>query len=384
MNIVGQGGGKKNTTSSNTRGDYQLNAKASTTIFNHFGMPTCDLFATGINCQVPPYFSTTKDSKINNVFNTVWTTSKLGCLPYANPPLELIPQVLEKVQTDRVPQLLLICPSLTQEIKNLSISPPIVIIHEKDTQLPSHSQTGGNTRLPQGPCSFAVLISGSPAPAREIIPALDLRLSKMAFNLTVAEGVGTNLDTVALVDSGAQVNMVSRSVVEQQGWNVRRGAAIKLKNANGGQSWSRQRVQLTIYRGTYSRQVEFIVGDIVQPMILGTPWIASIQIAQLQPQFGKLLFRQDKETHLWWTAAQTARIHTSEVNIVEVDAFEAFCERNEDAEAFCIFNLDAMGINEPIKHNDPQVQEVLNRYAKVFEEPYSRMLMFPRLEGSAD
>lgn len=370
-------GGEGHTKSANKRGDYQLNTRISESIFKQFGSPSCDLFASKQNRQVHAYFSLSKDYDTKgwrgcDAFKFDWNDRLVGHLPYANPPWELIPQVLLKVQRDRVPKLLLICPSLTHEIQQLSRSPPIVIRHKKDTYLPPSEQSKQEPKgigMPHWPCSFAVLISGETAPTVDVIPALDYELPKMTFLMTITEGTKPQVETNGLVDSGSQVNIISQDLVSTRGWTVRRGAAVKMKNANGESSWSRKRVQLTISKGTYSRQVEFLVGDIAQPVILGTPWITHIQLTQLRPQFGKLMFKERGSQHVWWTVAQTARIHTTEVNIVEVDDFETFCNQDPMTETFCIFNIDSLHSTQPLAHTDSQIRGILDRYPRVFEEP---------------
>jgi hypothetical protein len=251
------------------KGDYMLNKRVSSKVFTLFGNPSCDLFASRVNRQATSYYSLKNEHDIagwrgRDAFKFPWSKDQVGSLPYANPPWELIPEVLKKVRKDKVGRLILICPSLTPAIKELAIAPPIVIRHEKDTYIPPRQQEKDHPPgigIPRWPCSFAVLISGRDSfqyPGKQ--PALDPDLGRMVFRLKTSD----RQDIKALIDSGSQVNVLSSVKAAELGCHLYRGPSVKLRFANGQKTRVRSRTRLSVNRGSYQEEIEFIVADCAQ------------------------------------------------------------------------------------------------------------------------
>ena len=70
--------------------------------------PSCDLFASASHHQLPRYFAPTSDALAagKDAFSICWQQE---ATPYINPPWSLIPDVLKKIQTDRV-KCMFVCP----------------------------------------------------------------------------------------------------------------------------------------------------------------------------------------------------------------------------------------------------------------------------------
>ena len=70
--------------------------------------PSCDLFASASHHQLPRYFAPTSDTHAagKDAFSICWQQE---ATPYINPPWSLIPDVLKKIQSDRV-KCMFVCP----------------------------------------------------------------------------------------------------------------------------------------------------------------------------------------------------------------------------------------------------------------------------------
>jgi hypothetical protein len=207
----------EDTPNTNDPDDYQLHPRITSQIFQRFGTPTIDLFASSRNKQAGKYFSKNPEPnqpgwKGQNALDHSWDRATIGDSPYANPPWKLIPLLVEKVKKDKVSRLILVSPSMTDEIKEMAIAPPIVIRHDRDTYIAQGKPELKGIGMPRWPCSFAVLISGKEREAPTLIPAVNDRLKKMKIDVKVQEGSGPTARTKALIDSGAQANIISSSL----------------------------------------------------------------------------------------------------------------------------------------------------------------------------
>lgn len=88
--------------------DWMLHPSLFEAVTHHWYLPTVDLFATRVNCQVPRFFSFRPDPAALAVdaFHQPWASE----LPYANPPPALIPRILAKVQLEELDQFILVAP----------------------------------------------------------------------------------------------------------------------------------------------------------------------------------------------------------------------------------------------------------------------------------
>jgi hypothetical protein len=86
-----------------------------------------------------------------------------------------------------------------------------------------------------------------------------------------------------------------------------------------------------------------------------------------------MIFWKNEEMHVWWTTTQTARLHTSDLNVIDLDDFEKFCQQDQETESFCICNIDSLGISKTLAEveTDPRIQAILKEFSFVFEEPTS-------------
>jgi hypothetical protein len=86
-----------------------------------------------------------------------------------------------------------------------------------------------------------------------------------------------------------------------------------------------------------------------------------------------MIFWKNEEMHVWWTTTQTARLHTSDLNVIDLDDFEKFCQQDQETESFCICNIDSLGISKSLAEveTDPRIQAILKEFSFVFEEPTS-------------
>lgn len=135
------------------------------------------------------------------------------------------------------------------------------------------------------------------------VPAVRQQLARMAFEVKVSQENNSG-SAVVLVDSGAQANLISRERVTTSNFTSRRGSPMKIKTADRTVSTTRQRVLFTIKREGYCRKIEFLVADIVQDFILGTPWLAEVEICKLQPLQGVLGFQKGSEYYSWSTVCR--------------------------------------------------------------------------------
>ena len=93
----------------NFRDEYQLTEEAMNQIVRRWGEPTIDLFATSENNQVPRFYSWKADrgAVATDAFAQPWGRERL---PYAHPPIRLIPKVILKSAEERVRRMILVLP----------------------------------------------------------------------------------------------------------------------------------------------------------------------------------------------------------------------------------------------------------------------------------
>ncbi|XP_071479361.1 uncharacterized protein [Diadema antillarum] len=129
--------------------EWQLNPSIAKQIFNRFGPPQVDLFASTLNKQLPVYCTKHNDpaALMTDAFTMQWNRF----LGYAFPPFALIPRVLQKVLTDKA-TLLLIAPWWPKRpwfptLLDLLTSPPVILPFREDLLC----QPGTSTYHPKVP-----------------------------------------------------------------------------------------------------------------------------------------------------------------------------------------------------------------------------------------
>lgn len=73
----------------------------------------------------------------------------------------------------------------------------------------------------------------------------------MAFQLALQQDGSKAERDVALVDLGAQANLISRSTIQEYKLTSHHGSKLKIRIADGSVRSTRGRVQLTILKGNY-------------------------------------------------------------------------------------------------------------------------------------
>ncbi len=202
------------------------------------------------------------------------------------------------------------------------------------------------------------------------VPAVQKELSKLVFQVDFSQKQISGQSSV-LVDSGAQANLISRKLVEENRLKTRRGSKLKIRTADGSVSSSRDRVLLIVSRGDYSHLVEFLVADIIQDLILGTPWLSTVEVFHLQPREGSLKFRWNSQEYSWTTIAQEVNHGVEQVCMVEIPVFEEFCTHG-DVELYELQLAEKdqqIDVAEGEVRPDPDIQALLEEYKDVFAEP---------------
>ena len=78
---------------------------------------------------------------------------------------------------------------------------------------------------------------------------------------------------LALVDSGASYNFISKRLVTKLGWMAISGSLMKVRLANGDRMESSGIVSGLIQCGKWQAHVCFIVLDLTFDCVLGVPWL---------------------------------------------------------------------------------------------------------------
>ena len=147
-------------------GDWQLNPKETAKIFERWGIPSVDLFASARNRQVEAYFQKTRPGKLvkgclgNNSLAKKWNWGLIQGTLYANPPWEELEQVAKKIKKDKVKRIIVITPKLLPSLVELEIEDRITLKHTDDLYIhPLLQKTKGNvgTGLPKWNESYALL-----------------------------------------------------------------------------------------------------------------------------------------------------------------------------------------------------------------------------------
>lgn len=89
--------------------EYHLSQRAVNQIIQKWGSPSVDMFATCENKIVRKFFSWKADpgAAALDAFRQAWTEESL---PYAHPPVRLIPQVIQKFRAEQVSKMILVLP----------------------------------------------------------------------------------------------------------------------------------------------------------------------------------------------------------------------------------------------------------------------------------
>ena len=282
-------------------GDWMLNRTISQQIFEQWGQPKIDLFASRHNKQAEFYYrkpSATSKAGTGCLGNDALAAKWFGHeLLYANPPWELTEQVIKKARADKVERMIVISPNCTHQLREMSIAKPIRLMHTHDLFIPPSQQNRDErgVGLPRWKRTYAFLISGTQT-RKKSVPVETTRDSRFIFNATL-----NTLKATILVDTGCTTNVVSSDFYRKHGLRTQNAPTMQLRFGNGQVTNANQSIQFTLNRRTYSKMVTFIVAPIKQDAIIGTPWFETITIQQLHWHSRTIRFYDSdtQETHDW-------------------------------------------------------------------------------------
>jgi hypothetical protein len=281
------------------RSDWQLNPKVAANIFKKWGEPDIDLFATQKNKQAPFYYrKPTPGLPLaegcigEDAFSASWDMNNTL---YCNPPWLDISLVIEKIIRDKPKKIIIIAPE-NNRLKSMSTD-TIQLPHTQNLFIPQSRQRNNILRGVGPPIwkkSFAYLITnkseitwitnkkiqdvGEGYKKSESVPRLSKRDSRFLFNGNLEGKPGK-----ILVDSGCTVNIISASFCKRHNIPTSKILEpIELTLANNETTTASISTQITITRNNYSRKIDCFVSNIKYDMMLGTPWLESIKIVDLE------------------------------------------------------------------------------------------------------
>ena len=81
---------------------------------------------------------------------------------------------------------------------------------------------------------------------------------------------------MALVDSGASFNFISRSLVSRLGWKLHENVPSSVRLANGDKLTSLGAVFGLVQCGKWQAHIYFVVLDLTFDLVLGLPWLTAV------------------------------------------------------------------------------------------------------------
>ena len=260
------------------RNDSQLNSKVVETIFERWGKPTLDLFATSKTKQAPFYYRKPSDYLMadgcmgEDSFLVPWDYQELV---YANPPWKLLPKVIKKVRKDQTKRMIIISPENTKTLRELSIDTPIRLKHSNLYSPPSRQETElGSAGNSHGKSAWAFLISGTP---KAIVPRRTVSDSRFLFSAKVND----SKPCVVLKDTGCTAMVISEDFVRKHKIPTYPVDACQFTFGNKSTDISCRGVTIELCKDEYKCKVECYVTTIKQDLILGTPWLETIIVKHL-------------------------------------------------------------------------------------------------------
>ena len=308
--------------------DWQLNPSVSKQIFQEWGYPTVDLFATAINSQAPFYYRApnpdlpmAKGCLGEDAFKTTWDFQELV---YCNPPWDLIENSIKKIIEDKPRKIIVIAP-VNRKLEEMS-KEKRKLTHKNNLFIPKSrqlSQTG--VGKPPWKETYAYLItnnqelqnsipmvptvskinrdhqnikssSSAPSPQTRIIPRISERDSRFIFRAFINKKPCT-----ILVDSGCTVNIISRDFAKKASINIYETEKVNLSMADNSPTSTTSAAIVQVERNHYLENIECYVSTIKYDVMLGTPWLESIIITDLQWHSRSFSFvnRNDSKSHTW-------------------------------------------------------------------------------------
>ena len=330
--------------------DYMLNKTDSDRIFKIMGTPTIDLFATELNRQCNRYCSlapiTNGDAQIAmDAFSIKW--NELTELYYANPSWEMIETLLKKVESDKTPQLILITPVLTSKIKELALI-ILELDHHDNLFIPKNLQKQSpnlGIGKPQWKKTYAVKLSGLD---EDIIGPLSA-VKTMNF-----PGSLNGLKVKFTLDSACSALLINRELAKSLKLQITKIKKIKLSFANNTENNTNESAKAKIKINDFTMDCEFLLADIHQDVILGTPFWAAVQFKEINWANQKIVFQKNKYPGVWYewsfdTASINEEFMDSRSETINVQ--EKMVEVNNINDENEINRLDAINTESNIIYN---------------------------------
>jgi hypothetical protein len=289
-----------------TNDDWQLNPSISQKLFERWGSPKVDLFASSRNKQAHFYYR--KKSGLlkgegcigEDALKASWAFTEQE-LVYANPPWELAEKVISKLKRDQVPRCILVLPFRNKTLDQMSIEPPIRLEHTRDLFLPPSIQGTGKPGVgpPRWKETWAFLVSGKPATPPVTIPKAGGMESRFVFRCALDGN-----QAIALADSGCTAMAVSEDYVQRFNLKTTECEPTNFRFANNACNTTNRQVEITFQRDNYAVPSACYVAPIKHDIILGTPWFESVLIRNLDWRNREISFQEHGNctTVYHWTA----------------------------------------------------------------------------------
>ena len=233
------------------------------------------MFATSKNRQTSKFYIATNNIEDKdhidclgiNSFSHSWNTTKLL---FCNPPWQDIPKCIEKIKEDKTTKIILITPILSSAIKTIAIDKPIKINHQIDTFIPKRFQHN-MTPIGKPPWkqTWAVLVSGK---IQTINPTTKTD-GRFIFQSRI-----NNIPARTLVDSGCSVIAISKAFIDKHKIPVVAMPKMTFSFANNTANESSLGANITFQKGRYKVKMKCYVVNIVQDLIIGSPWFETVVV----------------------------------------------------------------------------------------------------------
>jgi hypothetical protein len=379
------------------KNDWMLNPNVASLLFEQWGTPTVDLFASAKNKQAEFYYRTPSDLPYgegclgDDSFACTWNFKELA---YANPPWEMAERVIQKIKKDETAQIILILPFTNKVLRHMSVRDPIRLKHSPDLFIPPGKQgmNQGGIGMPHWRESWAFLVSG--AKQATIVPRSTATDSRFLFTAQVG-----SKPCIALADSGCTSMIVSADFVDRHNLITRKIPPQSFTFANRTTHEATQGLTIKFSCKTYTRDIDFFVCAVKQDVILGTPWFETIKVDNLDWRFRSFGFRDlaTQSDHTWTAIGKPKSPIVQRIRRVAYNN-PSELTRNTEWVASIALNavLDSKGgidicatdvqipqdrgmynyaqaqttVTEPKPVvNTSMIDQLLNKYQSVFEEP---------------
>ena len=193
-----------------------------------------------------------------------------------------------------------------------------------------------------------------PHGSKEIAVPTSVPLNRRGRFRALANGEPITL----LLDTGSTAMVVSENLVKHMRLPTERSPMMRFTFANGDTKKVTHTTRMSVTCGSYRRELQFYVAAISEEMILGIPWLESVDVCRFDWAQNLLKFqsKDDLSNHTWDLDRQPrdAMVHDLECIEFEEDLVE----------------LHQVSLNEITNEtSDPEVARLLVQYKAVFQKP---------------